>query len=90
MADRFTLGIDRDIGRVRGRRMGSLWADTETGEGEVTINEVVDDDLSNRANLLRNWIALLTAEYELTREKVAEDFYRRSEQKIIQFPGRKA
>lgn len=90
MGDRFTLGIDRDIGRVRGRRMGSLWADTETGEGEVTLNEVVDDNPSKKVVLLRQWIDLLTAEYEITLEQMEEASYRQRQQKIIQFPGRKA
>lgn len=89
MGDRFTIGIARDTSRARGRRMGSLWADLETGEGEVTINEVVDDNLMMRADLLKDWIGLLTTEYELTLEELEKDFYRRREQKVIQFPGRK-
>lgn len=90
MADRFTIGFDRDISRARGRRMGTLWGDAETGEGEVTINEVVDDNLLLRADYLKDWIGLLTTEYELTLAKLEEDFNRRREQKIINFPGRKA
>lgn len=88
MPDRFTLGFERDVGRARGRRMGTLWADLEEGEGEVTINEVVDDNLLMRADLLKDWIGLLTREYDLTLEKMREVSNKRRQQKVIQFPGR--
>lgn len=87
MADRFTLGFERDITRARGRRMGTLWADLEEGEGEVTINEVVDDDLMMRADLLQDWIGLLVREYDLTLAKMHEVTENRRQQKIILFPG---
>lgn len=89
MGDRFTFGSKRGIERARGRRMGTLWADFDTGEGEVTINEVVDDNLLLRADLLKHWRDLINAEYELTLEQLRQEFNRKRESSVIQFPGRK-
>jgi hypothetical protein len=65
MADRFTLGWEDASDRRKGKRLGTLWADMETGEGEVTLNIIIDEDPLLRADVLQDWIGLLQREYDL-------------------------
>lgn len=70
MADRFTFGWERDPDVRKGKRMGTLWADMDCGEGEVTINILMDEESALfRADVLQEWIALLQREYDLAVEE---------------------
>ena len=64
--DRFTRGYDGE--RCKGRRMGTLWANEDIGSGDVTLRleGMADQDSLFRADILKDWIYLLQAEYDLT------------------------
>lgn len=90
MADRFTKGWDDPFGRTKGKKMGTLYADMETGEGEVKINVLFDEEsYLFQADVLQEWIGLLQREYDLALEKAFE-FEDPDHGKVIKFPGRKA
>jgi hypothetical protein len=61
--------------RHKGTRFGTLWADYETGEGDVTITlEFCDESWLMRADLLQDVIKLLTREYEQALKGMEEEF----------------
>lgn len=64
--DRFTRGWDGE--RIKGTRLGTLWADTDSGEGDVTLRleGFADETPLFRLDVLKDWIALLEREYDLT------------------------
>jgi len=64
--DRFTRGWDGD--RHKGTRLGTLWADCDTGEGDVTLrlNGMCDNNALFRLDVLQDWISLLQKEYDIT------------------------
>lgn len=71
MADRFTHDWERDPDVRKGKRMGTLWADMDCGEGEVTINILLDEESDLfRADVIQDWIGLLQREYDLAVAKV--------------------
>jgi len=58
-------GEDYQGERRKGTRFGTLWANYETGEADVTLTlEFCDEDWLMRADLLQDVIGLLNREYE--------------------------
>lgn len=86
MTDRFTRGYEDEFGRSKSKRMGTLWADMETGEGEVTLNILIDEDALLRADVLQDWIGLLQREYELALKEMFNDIDP-GHGKIVKFRG---
>lgn len=71
MPDRFTEGMGPLIERRKGRRGGTLWADFETGEGDVTLSEAFcEEDLLFQADVLSDWIGCLKAEYKAVKAQL--------------------
>ena len=71
MPDRFTHDWERDPDVRKGKRMGTLWADMDCGEGEVTLNILLDEESDLfRADVIQDWIGLLQREYDLAIGKV--------------------
>ena len=71
MPDRFTHDWERDPDVRQGKRMGPLWADMDCGEGEVTLNILLDEESDLfRADVIQDWIGLLQREYDLAVGKV--------------------
>jgi hypothetical protein len=64
--DRFTRGWDGSRRKVK--RMGTLWGDPETGEGDVSLSldGMCDEDALLRLDVLQDWIGLLQREYDIT------------------------
>ena len=63
MANRFTRGWTEK--RHKGRRMGTLYADLTHVDGEVTLSSELDEiTLTAKADLLSDWIGLLSRELE--------------------------
>ena len=56
--------------RSKGVRFGTLWADYDSAEGEVTITfEFANQDSLMKADILNDVIGLLTREYEDAMQK---------------------
>lgn len=66
--DRFTR--DWDGTRRKVKRMGTLWGDPETGEGDVTLrlDGMCNENALLRLDVLQDWIGLLQREYNMTLE----------------------
>ena len=67
MTDRFSLAWEVDgLTRRKGKRMGTLWCLSDDIDGEVTFSVEGFDSLSELAklDLLKDYIGLLTREYE--------------------------
>lgn len=77
--DRFTLGYDGE--RRKGTRMGTLWADCDSGEGEVTLRleGMCDQGALFRLDVLKDWIGLLEKEYDLTLEEFHAEYKKLSD-----------
>lgn len=67
--DRYTRGYDGDRQKIK--RMGTLWGDVETGEGDVTLRleGMCDETPLFRLDVLKDWIDLLQKEYDITYEE---------------------
>jgi hypothetical protein len=65
--ERFTLGYEADRSG-KGIRLGTLWANVEYGEGDVTLSldGFADKSTLFRLDVLRDWISLLEREYDVT------------------------
>lgn len=65
MADRFTLGYEG--GRHKGTRFGTLWCNTESGSGDVTLSLNIDEEYDEmfKLDILQDVIGLLQQEYEV-------------------------
>lgn len=87
MTDRWTRNMPPDTDRSKGKRLGTLWADMDTGEGDVTLNILIDEDPLLRADVLKDWIFLLEREYELAVEQMFDGIDEMN--KVVVFPGRK-
>jgi hypothetical protein len=60
--------------RRKGTRFGTLWANYETGEADVTITlEFCNEDWLMRADLLQDVIGLLNREYEDALKELEEE-----------------
>jgi len=72
--DRFTRGWDGN--RFKGRRLGTLWADCECGEGDVTLvlEGMCDEGSLFRLDVLQDWIGLLQREYDITLKEFEEEY----------------
>ena len=61
--------------RRKGTRFGTLWANYETGEADVTITlEFCEEYGLMRADLLQDVIGLLEREYEKALKQMEEDY----------------
>lgn len=67
--DRFTRGWEGF--RHKGRRLGTLWADCDAGEGDVTLllDGMCNESALFRLDVLQDWIGLLQREYDITLEE---------------------
>jgi hypothetical protein len=75
MTDRFTRGLDHK--RHKGIRMGTLYANLLSVEGEVTLSLMLDElSLVAKADLLSDWIGLLEREYSVAIGEMREAFDR--------------
>lgn len=77
--DRFTRGWDGH--RHKGKRLGTLWADCDCGEGDVTLRL---DGMCNmgalfRLDVLQDWIGLLQREYDITLKEFDDEYRKLSE-----------
>ena len=72
--DRFTRGWDGE--RHKGTRLGTLWADMDSGEGDVTLRleGMCDMGLLFRLDVLQDWIGLLQREYNITLQEFNEEY----------------
>ena len=72
--ERFTRGWDGN--RFKKRRMGTLWADCECGEGDVTlrIEGMCDEGTLFRLDVLQDWIGLLQKEYDITLQEFEAEY----------------
>lgn len=66
-------GEDYKGERRKGTRFGTLWANYDTGEADVTITlEFCHEDWPMRAELLQDVIGLLNREYEKALNELGE------------------
>jgi hypothetical protein len=67
-------GEDYKGGRRKGTRFGTLWANYDTGEADVTLTlEFCEEDWLMRADLLQDVIGLLEREYEQALKELEEE-----------------
>ena len=78
--DRFTRGFDGE--RAKGTRLGTLWGDWDTGEGDVTLrlDGMCDQDALFRLDVLQDWIGLLQKEYDITIQEWEDELKRKAEE----------
>lgn len=68
-------GLDYKGERRKGTRFGTLWADYNTGEGDVTLTiEFCEEDWLMRADILQDVIGLLNREYEKALKELEGEF----------------
>jgi hypothetical protein len=66
---------DLDAERRKGTRFGTLWADYQSGEADVTLTlEFCYDNPLMRADLLMDVIGLLQHEYDKAREEMSKEY----------------
>lgn len=79
--DRFTR--DWDGTRRKVKRMGTLWGDPETGEGDVTLrlDGMCNQDALFRLDVLQDWIGLLQREYDVTLKEWEREYKKLAKRK---------
>lgn len=79
--DRFTRGWDGE--RQKGTRMGTLWADCDSGEGDVTLrlDGMCNENALFRLDVLQDWIGLLQREYDITLKEFDSEYQKLADRK---------
>jgi hypothetical protein len=79
--DRFTRGWDGE--RHKGTRMGTLWADCDSGEGDVTLrlDGMCNENALFRLDVLQDWIGLLQREYDITLKEFDSEYQKLADRK---------
>lgn len=82
--DRFTRGYDGT--RRKGTRLGTLWADCDSGEGDVTLrlHGMCDENPLFRLDVLKDWIFLLQKEYDITHKEWHRELRRIAKRKAAE------
>ena len=65
----------RGLGHKKGKPVGKLYASMDDGEGDVTLDFIMEGESAMwRVDVIRDWIDLLTVEYEEAYKEMMESF----------------